>query len=139
MVSPKDFLRFLFLLSPPATTRLMFQPRFYHPHRFRQSGLRLQAQRQRQTSQPIYTISLSHTRRHRLRHFEKTIRRDQRHAHRILAGPPGTQYRRQRDRSSQARRKVSALGKIPSWYRIKVDLNATSSGWISAQYADKFE
>ncbi len=35
--------------------------------------------------------------------------------------------------------KYPLLEKIPSWYRIKVDLNATSSGWISAQYADKFE
>ena len=25
------------------------------------------------------------------------------------------------------------------WYEIKVDLEATSSGWISAQYADKFQ
>lgn len=35
--------------------------------------------------------------------------------------------------------KYPLLEKIPSWYLIKVDLNATSSGWISSQYADKFE
>lgn len=35
--------------------------------------------------------------------------------------------------------KYPLLEKIPSWYLIKIDLNATSSGWISSQYADKFE
>ncbi len=31
------------------------------------------------------------------------------------------------------------LGEQSGWYEIKVDLAATSSGWISAQYADKFQ
>ena len=35
--------------------------------------------------------------------------------------------------------KYPLLDKITGWYLIKVDLEATTSGWISAQYADKFE
>ena len=35
--------------------------------------------------------------------------------------------------------KYPLLEKIAGWYQIKIDLDATSSGWISAQYADKFE
>lgn len=35
--------------------------------------------------------------------------------------------------------KYPLLEKISSWYLIKVDLNATSSGWISSQYADKHD
>ncbi len=42
--------------------------------------------------------------------------------------------------------KYPLLEKVPSWYLIEIDLNATSSGlpagrqgWISSQYADKFD
>ncbi len=35
--------------------------------------------------------------------------------------------------------KYQLLEKLSGWYQITIDLDATSSGWISAQYADKFE
>lgn len=35
--------------------------------------------------------------------------------------------------------KYPLLDQAEGWYLIKVDIQATSSGWISAQYADKFE
>lgn len=35
--------------------------------------------------------------------------------------------------------KLPLLNSKPGWYQIKINLDATSSGWISAQYADKFE